>query len=102
MRTDLLRERTASKDAGFDASVPTALVQPKRGALRAARLAARRAVMGLWRLYYVRARGMDIDPSAWFSLKAHFDRTHRSEVRLDRLERQFHLVSPPLQYFVVT
>jgi acetyltransferase-like isoleucine patch superfamily enzyme len=32
--------------------------------------------MGMRRLYYVRALGMDIDPTAWFSLKVHFDRTH--------------------------
>ncbi len=64
------------------ASAPTALHEPKRGILRAARLAVRRALMGLWRLYYVRARGMDIDPSAWFSLKAHFDQTHPRGVHI--------------------
>jgi acetyltransferase-like isoleucine patch superfamily enzyme len=28
------------------------------------------------RLFYVRGLGMDIAPTAWFSLKVHFDRTH--------------------------
>lgn len=63
-------------------SAPSALLQPKRGVLRAVRLATRRAVMGLWRLYYAHMRGMHIDPTAWFSLKAHFDRTHPSGIHI--------------------
>ena len=65
-------------DAGVtpEEAVPVAARAPKRGWLRALRLAARRSLMGLWRAYYVRIWGMDIDESAWFSLKAHFDRTH--------------------------
>jgi acetyltransferase-like isoleucine patch superfamily enzyme len=57
-------------------SAPLTAFEPKRGVLRELRLGGRKAVMGLWRLYYVRALGMDIDPSAWFSLKVQFDRTH--------------------------
>jgi acetyltransferase-like isoleucine patch superfamily enzyme len=63
-------------------SAPIALLEPKRGALRAMRLAARRAVMGLSRLYYVQVRGMQIEPTAWFSLKAHFDHTHPRGVHI--------------------
>jgi acetyltransferase-like isoleucine patch superfamily enzyme len=60
----------------FATSAQVAGVEPKRGLLRAARLAARYAAMTIRRLYYVRWLGMDIDPSAWFSLKVHFDHTH--------------------------
>ena len=49
---------------------------PKHGLIRAIRLAVRRGLMNARRLYYVRVWGMNIDPSAWFSLKVHFDRTH--------------------------
>jgi acetyltransferase-like isoleucine patch superfamily enzyme len=59
-----------------DETVPVASGPPKRTWLRALRLAARRSLMSLQRAYYVRIWGMDIDKSAWFSLKAHFDRTH--------------------------
>jgi hypothetical protein len=60
----------------FRTSAPSAGIEPRRRLPRAARLAARRAMMSLWRLYYVRGLGMHIDPTAWFSLKAQFDRTH--------------------------
>jgi acetyltransferase-like isoleucine patch superfamily enzyme len=61
---------------------PIALREPKRGILRAARLAVRRWVMAAQRLYYVRGLGMDIHPSAWFSLKVSFDRTHPRGVHI--------------------
>jgi acetyltransferase-like isoleucine patch superfamily enzyme len=63
-------------------SEPIAPREPKRGFLRDARLAARRAMMTTLRLYYVRGLGMDIDPSAWFSLKVQFDRTHPRGVHI--------------------
>ena len=50
--------------------------EPKRGAVRALKLALRRGLMTLRRAYYVRVRGMDIAESAWFSLKVQFDATH--------------------------
>jgi acetyltransferase-like isoleucine patch superfamily enzyme len=66
----------------FATSAPIAVLEPKRGLLRAARLAVRNAVMAMQRLYYVKGLGMDIDPSAWFSLKVHFDRTHPRGVHI--------------------
>jgi acetyltransferase-like isoleucine patch superfamily enzyme len=59
-----------------------AAVERKRGLVRIVRLFVRRALMRLWRLYYVRGLGMHIDPTAWFSLKAHFDRTHPCGVHI--------------------
>jgi acetyltransferase-like isoleucine patch superfamily enzyme len=50
--------------------------EPRRGVVRAAKLAVRRGLMTLRRSYYVRVFGMDIADSAWFSLKVHFDVTH--------------------------
>lgn len=65
--------------AGF---VPVAVRNPKRGYLRATWLAVRRGLIALRRLYLVRLWHMDIDPSAWFSLRANFDRTHPSGVHI--------------------
>jgi acetyltransferase-like isoleucine patch superfamily enzyme len=78
------RAEARGNDHGFDASAAVAAREPKRGILRAARLAARRAAMCAWRLYYVRVLGMEIDESAWFSLKVHFDRTHPRGVHVGR------------------
>jgi acetyltransferase-like isoleucine patch superfamily enzyme len=54
----------------------TTAQEPRRGVLRALKLALRRGLMTLRRAYYVRVRGMDIADSAWFSLRVHFDVTH--------------------------
>lgn len=54
----------------------TAAPLPKHGALRALKLLVRRGLMTARRTYYVRIFGMDLDNTAWFSLKVHFDRTH--------------------------
>jgi acetyltransferase-like isoleucine patch superfamily enzyme len=61
---------------------PVAAREPKRGLVRAARLAVRRLLMRARWTYYVRGFGMNIDPSAWFSLKVHFDRTHPSGIHI--------------------
>jgi acetyltransferase-like isoleucine patch superfamily enzyme len=61
---------------------PVAAREPKRGFVRAARLAVRRLLMRARWTYYVRGFGMNIDPSAWFSLKVHFDRTHPSGIHI--------------------
>ena len=61
---------------------PVAARMPKRGLVRAARLAVRRLLMRARWLYFVRGLGMKIDPSAWFSLKVSFDRTHPSGIHV--------------------
>lgn len=65
----------AEIDAGRDWGAVTAR-EPKRGPMRAPKLALRRGLMTLRRNYYVRVFGMDIADSAWFSLKVRFDFTH--------------------------
>ncbi len=61
---------------------PAAVREPKRGLVRAARLGVRRLLMRARWLYFVRGFGMNIDPSAWFSLKVTFDRTHPSGIHV--------------------
>ena len=56
--------------------MPIAAREPKRGLLRAAWLRARGALIALRRAYFVKVWGMDIDPTAYFSLRVDFDRTH--------------------------
>ncbi len=56
--------------------VPVAVREPKRGFLHRMVLAIRRRITDLYWIYYVRILGMDIDKTASFSLKVHFDRTH--------------------------
>jgi acetyltransferase-like isoleucine patch superfamily enzyme len=61
---------------------PVAAREPKRGLVRAARLGVRRLLMRARWIYFVRGFGMNIDPSAWFSLKVTFDRTHPSGIHV--------------------
>jgi acetyltransferase-like isoleucine patch superfamily enzyme len=65
--------------AGF---VPVAARNPKRGYLRAIWLGIRRALIALRRVYLVHVWRMNIDPTAWFSLRVNFDRTHPSGVHI--------------------
>lgn len=44
----------------------------------------RRALVGGRRMLYTRVFGMDIDPTAQFSLRAYFDRTHPQGVHIGR------------------
>jgi acetyltransferase-like isoleucine patch superfamily enzyme len=62
--------------------IPIAALAPKRGVLRAIRLALRKRLIDLRRTYYVRVWGMDIDSSAWFSLRVWFDRAHPSGIHI--------------------
>jgi exopolysaccharide acyltransferase PssR len=61
---------------GVEEAIPAQGGRPKRGMLRAARLVIRRMLMAARRQYFVRVWGMDIDPTAWFSLAVRFDRTY--------------------------
>ncbi|MBY0530774.1 MAG: acyltransferase [Xanthobacteraceae bacterium] len=74
-------ENSGYGSAGF---IPIAVRQPKRNFLRLAWLAIRSRLISLRRLYYVRVWGMDIDPTAWFSLRVEFDRTHPSGIHIGR------------------
>lgn len=65
--------------AGF---VPIAVRNPKRNFLRLTWLAVRSRLIALRRLYYVRVWKMHIDPTAWFSLRVEFDRTHPSGIHI--------------------
>ncbi|HWK86713.1 MAG TPA: acyltransferase [Xanthobacteraceae bacterium] len=69
-------EKPVAADWQRDDYVPAAVRNPKRGVLRMGGLALRRYLIAMRRAYFVRVWKMDIDPSAWFSLKVHFDRTH--------------------------
>lgn len=71
-------EKKITKEADWqrDDFVPVAAKNPKRGLLRMAALALRNCLIAARRAYFVRVWKMDIDKSAWFSLKVHFDRTH--------------------------
>lgn len=62
--------------------VPIALRRPKRNPLRLVWLAVRRRIITLRRLYYVNVWRMNIHPTAWFSLRVEFDRTHPSGVHI--------------------
>lgn len=66
-------------DGGY---VPIAAREPKRGWLRAAWLKSRRSLIASRRAYFVRVWGMDIDPTAHFSLRVEFDRTHPRGVHI--------------------
>lgn len=76
---DNFAERSDAQPDGF---VPIAAREPKRNILRLIWLAVRSQLINLRRLYYVRIWRMDIDPSAWFSLRVQFDRTHPSGVHI--------------------
>jgi serine acetyltransferase len=74
----MLTDKDIAADADWqrDGYVPAAVRNPKRGLLRLSGLALRRHLIAMRRAYFVWVWKMDIDPSAWFSLKVHFDRTH--------------------------
>lgn len=56
--------------------VPVAAREPKSGLLRTVWLKTRGSLIALRRAYFVKIWGMDIDPTAYFSLRVDFDRTH--------------------------
>jgi len=62
--------------------IPVAIRKPKRNPLRLAWLAIRGRLIALRRLYYVKVWRMNIDPTAWFSLRVEFDRTHPSGIHI--------------------
>jgi len=78
------RKQAVEQDADWQREdfVPLAVRHPKRGWLRLTGLALRRYLIALRRIYFTRVWGMDIDKSAWFSLKVHFDRTHPRGIHL--------------------
>jgi acetyltransferase-like isoleucine patch superfamily enzyme len=78
MRTERNSRRLTPDEPEWrrDDFVPVAARNPKRGFLRTAALAFRGYLIAARRFYFVRIWKMDIDPSALFSLKVHFDRTH--------------------------
>jgi acetyltransferase-like isoleucine patch superfamily enzyme len=71
-------------DYGQPGYIPIAIRQPKRNPLRLAWLAVRGRLIALRRLYYVKVWRMDIHPTAWFSLRVEFDRTHPSGIHIGR------------------
>jgi acetyltransferase-like isoleucine patch superfamily enzyme len=71
------RMNAGSETAGF---IPIAARHPKRNILRLVWLATRSRLIALRRLYYVKIWRMNIHPSAWFSLRVEFDRTHPSGI----------------------
>jgi acetyltransferase-like isoleucine patch superfamily enzyme len=64
--------------------IPIAIRKPKRNPLRLVWLAVRSRLIALRRLYYVKVWRMDIHPTAWFSLRVEFDRTHPSGIHIGR------------------
>lgn len=79
MATPTARGETDYEQPGY---IPIAVRQPKRNPLRLAWLAVRSRLIALRRIYYVKVWGMDIHPSAWFSLRVEFDRTHPSGIHI--------------------
>lgn len=71
---------TEEKD--WSVYVPIAAREPKRGILRAVWLAVRRRLIETRRRYLVKIWRMNIDPTAHFSLRVEFDRTHPSGVHI--------------------
>jgi hypothetical protein len=63
---------------------PVAAREPKRGLLRWVWLRARRTLIYLRWVYFVKVWKMNIDPTAHFSLRSEFDRTHPSGVHIGR------------------
>ena len=82
MHIEVTQGRAAAMDSGSDRPdwdggfVPVAAREPKRGLLRAAWLRSRASLIALRRAYFVKVWGMHIDPTAYFSLRVEFDRTH--------------------------
>ncbi|MBZ0146756.1 MAG: acyltransferase [Pseudorhodoplanes sp.] len=90
MHIEITQSPAASMDAGSDRPdwggnyVPIAAREPKRGLLRAVWLRSRGLLIALRRTYFVRVWGMDIDPTAYFSLRVDFDRTHPRGIHIGR------------------
>lgn len=85
-----ITQPTAGLDAGLNhpegggGFMPIATREPKRGWLRAIWLPARYALIALRRAYFVKVWGMHIDPTAYFSLRVEFDRTHPRGIHIGR------------------
>lgn len=79
-----IRSAVASDEKDWDVYVPIAARHPKRGVLRAIWLAVRGRLVGLRRFYLVKVWQMNIDPTAHFSLRVGFDRTHPSGIHIGR------------------
>ncbi len=91
MRTEpahLMREvepaTTGKEERDWSVHVPIAAREPKRGILRAVLLSVRRRLMDVRRFYFVKIWRMSIDPTAHFSLRVEFDRTHPSGIHIGR------------------
>lgn len=90
MHIEITQSPAASVDAGSDrpdwggSYVPIAAREPKRGLLRAVWLRLRGLMIALRRGYFVKVWGMDIDPTAYFSLRVDFDRTHPRGIHIGR------------------
>ena len=69
---------------GSPGFIPIAIQKPKRNFLRLAWLVVRSRLIAIRRIYYVRVWKMHIDPTAWFSLRVEFDRTHPSGIHIGR------------------
>lgn len=72
------------EEKDWSTHVPPAAREPKRGILRAVWLLVRRRLIDARRFYLVRVWKMNIDPTAHFSLRVAFDRTHPSGVHIGR------------------
>jgi acetyltransferase-like isoleucine patch superfamily enzyme len=79
---DSVSNRISERD--LEGHVPVAVREPKRGMLRAIWLQLRRGLIRLQWLYFVKVWKMDIDPTAHFSLRVEFDRTHPSGIHIGR------------------
>jgi acetyltransferase-like isoleucine patch superfamily enzyme len=66
------------------AATPVAVREPKRGLLRAIWLPLRLGLIRMRWVYLVKVWKMNIDPTAYFSLRAEFDRTHPSGIHIGR------------------
>lgn len=82
MRTDSAPATMNDKPDWSAGYVPVAAREPKRGWLRLIFLALRRQLIALRRAYFVHVWKMDIHPSAHFSLRVEFDRTHPSGIHI--------------------
>ncbi len=78
------QSKLTERDLDYDQPgyVPIAIRQPKRNPLRLTWLAVRGRLITLRRLYYVKVWRMNIHPTAWFSLRVEFDRTHPSGIHI--------------------
>lgn len=87
MRTEqarVIRDGSPSdmEEKDWSTHIPIAVREPKRGILRAIWLVVRRGLINARRLYLIKVWRMNIAPSAHFSLRVAFDRTHPSGVHI--------------------